>query len=200
MANEHLAAVLSTHGARMGESRAMLLSPLPLGSPCPDFSLPGTDGRTYTLADFTEPALCIVVTCNHCPVAIAYQDRLMALAEEVAGRCVIVAVNPNDATTHPGDSFDAMKVRAKEKGFSFPYLRDESQALARALGAQCTPDPFLFGRDRKLAYVGRIDDSHRDPGKVSRRDLLRAIEAVATGRPVDFDATPAVGCSIKWKK
>lgn len=173
---------------------------LALGAAAPDFSLLGVDGKTHTLADFGEPALCIVVTCNHCPVAIAYEDRLVALAREVAGRCAIVLVNPNDATTHPADSFDAMVVRAREKGFPFPYLRDETQALARALGAQCTPDPFLFDRDRKLVYAGRIDDSHRDPSRVGSRDLLRAIEATAAGVPVDFTPRPAVGCSIKWKR
>jgi peroxiredoxin len=172
---------------------------LALGSPAPSFSLPATDGRTYSLDDFREPALLLVITCNHCPVAVAYEDRLIALANEYRGRAAIVAINPNDATSHPADSLDAMKVRARDKAFPFPYLRDESQAVARALGAQCTPDPFLFDASRKLVYAGRIDDSHRDPSKVTRRDLARAIDAVIAGRPIDFAPTPAIGCSVKWK-
>lgn len=174
---------------------------LALGAPAPDFALRGVDGKTHRLADFAgAPALAIVVTCNHCPVAVAYEDRLIALAREVAGRCAIVLVNPNDADAVPDDSFEAMQVRAREKGFPFPYLRDETQALARALGAQCTPDPYLFDGARRLVYAGRIDDSHRDPQKVTRRDLLRAIEATVAGRPLDLEPRPAVGCSIKWKK
>jgi peroxiredoxin len=172
---------------------------LSLGSAAPRFSLPGVDGRAWSLDDFREPALVLVVTCNHCPVAIAYEDRLIALAKEFAGRAAIVAINPNDATSHPEDSFDAMKRRSEEKAFPFPYLRDESQAIARALDARCTPDPFVFDASRKLVYMGRIDDSHRDPSKVTRRDLALAIEATLAGRAIDFDVRPAVGCSIKWK-
>jgi peroxiredoxin len=170
---------------------------LPIGSPLPAFSLPGVDGRTWSSSDFREPVLVVIVTCNHCPVAIAYEDRLVALAKEYAGRAALVAVNPNDATTHPGDSFEAMKVRAKEKGFPFPYLRDETQSLAHALHAKCTPDPFVFDAARKLVYAGRIDDAQR--GTPTSRDLARAIDATLAGRAIDFDAHPAMGCSIKWK-
>lgn len=173
---------------------------LPLGSPAPAFSLPGVDGRTWSNADFREPLLLLVVTCNHCPVAVAYEQRLIALAKEYAGRVAVVAINPNDATTHPDDSFDAMKKRAQERGFPFPYLRDESQAIARALEAECTPDPFLFDAARKLVYAGRIDDSHRDASKVTSRDLARAIDAALAGTPIDFAVHPAVGCSVKWRR
>jgi len=172
---------------------------LALGSPAPAFSLPGVDGRTWSLGDFREPLLLVVVTCNHCPVAVAYEERLVALAKEYAGKLAVVAINPNDASTHPGDSFDAMKVRAKERGFPFPYLRDESQDVARALGAGCTPDPFLIDASRKLVYAGRIDDSSRDPSRVTSRDLARAIDRTLAGQPIDFAVHPAMGCSVKWK-
>jgi peroxiredoxin len=172
---------------------------LALGSPLPVFSLPGVDGRTWSSADFAAPVLVVIVTCNHCPVAIAYEDRLIALAREHEAHASLVLINPNDATTHPEDSLEAMKVRATQKRFPFPYLRDESQAIARALHAKCTPDPFVFDASRKLVYAGRIDDSHRDPGKVRARDLARAIDATLAGRPVDFTPVPAMGCSIKWK-
>lgn len=172
---------------------------LPLGSPVPAFSLPGVDGRSWSQSDFREAVLVVVVTCNHCPVAVAYEDRLIALAREYEGRAAFVLINPNDATTHPDDSLDAMKVRAKEKAFPFPYLRDETQAVARALHAGCTPDPFVFDAKRRLVYAGRIDDSHRDASKVTRRDLARAIDAALAGRAIDFDVSPAMGCSIKWK-
>lgn len=177
--------------------RSMELS---LGSPAPAFSLPGVDGRTWSNADFTEPLLLLVVTCNHCPVAIAYEERLVAFAKAYAGRVALVAVNPNDASTHPGDSFDAMKVRAKERGFPFPYLRDESQEVARALHAKCTPDPFLFDASRRLVYAGRIDDSARDPSRVTSRDLERAADLALAGRAIDFPVSPAMGCSVKWKR
>lgn len=178
---------------------------LALGSPAPAFDLPGvapagTQGERWSLADFSEPALLLVVTCNHCPVAIAYEERLNAIAKDYAGRCAVVAINPNDASSHPGDSFDAMKVRAAERGFVFPYLRDESQQLAKALRAVCTPDPFLFDASRALVYAGRIDDEWKDEGKASSLDLRAAIDATLAGKPIDFTVKQATGCSIKWKR
>jgi len=170
---------------------------LALGSPLPHFSLPGVDGRTWSSTDFREPVLVLVVTCNHCPVAVAYEDRLVALARAYEGRAAIVAINPNDATTHPDDSFDEMKARASAKAFPFPYLRDESQALAHALCAGCTPDPFVFDAERKLVYAGRIDDTQR--GTPTSHDLARAIDCALAGKPIDFAVKPAMGCSIKWQ-
>lgn len=174
---------------------------MPVGTPAPPFSLPGVDGQTWSLADFEDAkALVVIFTCNHCPVAKATEDRFVELQRDYADRGVrLVAINPNDATTHPADSFEAMKERAQQKGFNFPYLRDESQEVAHAYGAACTPDIFLFGPDRTLVYNGRLDDNWKDPTAVTRQDLRRAIDAALAGTPLDFTPEHAVGCSIKWK-
>jgi peroxiredoxin len=172
---------------------------LAIGDPAPPFSLPATDGRMISLDSFSEPALLVIFTCNHCPVAKAYEDRLVELARDYAGRVGIVAINPNDDRAYPEDSFEKMKERARDKGFPFPYCRDASQDVARAYGAQCTPDPFLFDASRRLVYAGRIDDAPREGAQPSRHDLRLAIDAVLKGSPIDFDVHPAVGCSIKWR-
>jgi hypothetical protein len=141
-----------------------------------------------------------VFTCNHCPYAIASEDRLIALQNDYGSRGVqFVAINPNDAENYPADSFEQMKVRAAEKDFNFPYLRDESQKVARAYDAACTPDIFVFDRDRKLLYNGRIDDNWQQPDQVTRQDLREVLDAALEGRTVDFEHVPSMGCSIKWK-
>jgi peroxiredoxin len=173
-----------------------------VGTPAPDFSLAGVDGRTWSLASFAEAAVLVVVfTCNHCPYAIANEDRLVDLATRYAGRGVaFVAINPNDADAYPEDSFDAMRVRADERGFPFPYLRDETQEVARAYDAACTPDIFVFDADRRLVYNGRVDDNWQDPSRVVRHDLATAIEDALAGRALTFAPVAAMGCSIKWKR
>lgn len=176
---------------------------MPVGTEAPRFALPGTDGRTYALEDFADAkALVVVFTCNHCPYAKAAEDRLVALQREYGERgAQLVAINPNDDHRHPEDGFDAMVARAREKGFNFPYLRDESQDVARAYDAACTPDVFVFGPDRKLVYNGRIDDSWQDAAKVTRQDLRDVIEATLAGRaPALPDVVPSMGCSIKWRR
>ena len=170
-----------------------------LGTPCPDFALPGVDGRMWAREDFREPLLLVVVMCNHCPYVQAVDDRINQLARDYAGRCAVVGINPNDAAAYPDDSFEAMQARAKAKGFAFPYLHDESQAIAKAFNAVCTPDFFLYGPDRKLRYRGRLDDSWKDPEAVKARDLQAAIEALLAGRDPDAIQRPSMGCSIKWK-
>jgi len=170
-----------------------------LGSACPDFSLPGVDGRHWRRDDFAETALLLVVMCNHCPYVQAVEDRINALALDFRGTCAVVGVNPNDALAYPEDGFEAMKERAQRKGYWFPYLRDESQDLARALGALCTPDFFLFDRDRKLVYRGRLDDNWKQPQAITRQDLRRALTALLEGRSLDPEQHPSMGCSIKWK-
>ena len=172
-----------------------------VGTAAPPFSLPATDGNTYSLGSFQEaPVLVVVFTCNHCPYAKAVEDRLVALQRDYAPRGVrLVAINPNDDVAYPDDSFAAMKTRARDQQFNFPYLRDESQAVARAYDAACTPDIFVFDRALKLVYNGRLDDSWQDVQKVRRQDLRAAIDATLADRTLDFEAVPSMGCSIKWK-
>jgi peroxiredoxin len=179
---------------------ALLESSLsPLGTLCPDFALPGVDGRTWTRDGFREPCLLVVVMCNHCPYVQAVDDRIDALARDYAGRCAVMGINPNDAKAYPEDSFAAMKDRAARKGFAFPYLRDEDQAVSRAFGAVCTPDYFLYDGDRRLVYRGRLDDNWKDAGAVTKRELRQAIDAALAGRPVPAPQRPSLGCSIKWR-
>lgn len=176
---------------------------LAVGTPAPPFSLPGTDGRTYSLDDFADArALVVVFTCNHCPYAKAAEDRLVRLQDEYAPRGVrLVAINPNDDRGYPEDSFEEMKKRATDKGFNFPYLRDETQEVARAYDAACTPDVFVFGPERALVYNGRIDDSWKDESRVTRRDLREVLDAVLEGRAPSLpEVVPSMGCSIKWRR
>jgi peroxiredoxin len=170
---------------------------LELGAQAPDFKLPGVDGKTLSLADFKDKkALCVIFSCNHCPYVQAYEGRMIELQKKYG---VLVAINSNDATGYPEDSFDNMKKRAKEQGLNFPYLRDEDQSVAKAFGAQRTPHIFLFDAERKLAYLGRIDDNYKDASAVKAHELSDAIEDVLAARPVKVPETFAVGCTIKWK-
>ena len=168
----------------------------------PDFSLPGTDGRIYTLASFKDnKAVVVVFSCNHCPYVQAYEDRMIALQAEYGPKgAQLVAVNSNDAVNYPEDSFEMMARRAKDKGFNFPYLFDESQATAKAYGATHTPHLFVFGPDRELAYTGKIDDEWKEPSKVKRRYLAEALDSLLAGKAVREPETFAIGCTIKWKR
>jgi peroxiredoxin len=174
---------------------------MPLGTPAPAFSLPGVDGKTWSLDSFSDAELLVVVfTCNHCPYAVASEDRLLEIQADYRDKGVrLVAISANDAAKYPDDSFDEMKKRAAEKHFTFPYLYDESQAVAHAYDAACTPDIFVFDRDRKLIYNGRIDDNWQKPAEVTRRDLRAVLDAALAGKSVDFEHVPSMGCSIKWK-
>jgi peroxiredoxin len=177
-----------------------------LGTPCPDFRLLAVDGKTYTLEDFGgAPVLVVMFICNHCPYVQAVEDRLIALRREYdPAEVQFVGICSNDPTAHPEDSFEQLAERWRKKDYGFPYLHDESQAVARAFVAVCTPDIFVYdrGKDgkRKLVYRGRIDDSWKDPSRVTRRDLRDAIEAVRAGRTVDSVQYPSLGCSIKWRQ
>ena len=174
---------------------------LEIGQKGPDFSLPNVDGKVLSLASFTGKKVVVVVfTYNHCPYAQAYEDRLLAIQADYAGQGVqFVAVNANDAAGYPEDSFENMVKRAAKKNFTFPYLRDETQRVARAFGAEYTPEAFVLNEQRQLSYVGRIDDNWQNPGKVRSQDLRRALDAVLAGKPVDNPVTHAIGCTIKWK-
>ena len=173
---------------------------LELLAPCPAFDLPGTDDRNHTLAELTGKLFVLIVSCNHCPYVIAYEPRMVALASEYGARGVdFMAVNANDATRYPDDGLQPMKARARERGFPFPYVRDDSQALVRTLGARFTPEAYVFDEARKLRYHGRIDDNHRDPARVTAHDLKNALDALLDGRDPPVTGTTAFGCSIKWK-
>jgi peroxiredoxin len=176
---------------------------LPLGTPAPRFALRDTvTGTTVALEDFvSSPALLIAFICNHCPFVKHILDEFVALARDFGLRgLAVVALSSNDVAAHPDDAPTAMTRIATLKGFTFPYLYDESQEVAKAYQASCTPDFFLFDRDRRLAYRGQFDGSR--PGSnipVTGSDLRAAAEALQRGRPVSPEQTPSVGCSIKWK-
>jgi len=168
----------------------------------PDFTLPATDGRTYALADVQGPkGTLIVFICNHCPYVKAVLDRLTRDAHALMDLGVgVAAISANDPQQYPEDSFDNMKRLAETYGFRFPYLHDETQDVARAYGAVCTPDFFGFDADLGLQYRGRLDSSGKQPAAPDvRRELFEAMSAVAIGGQGPRDQIPSMGCSIKWK-
>jgi peroxiredoxin len=173
-----------------------------LDTPAPDFRLPATDGKTYALADVAgENGTVIVFICNHCPYVKAVIDRLVADARVLAADGIgFAAICSNDATDYPDDSFANMKRFALVHKFPFPYLHDETQAVARAYGAVCTPDYFGYGRDRKLKYRGRLDEGRTAPPPAgARRELVEAMRSIAATGAAPSDQIPSIGCSIKWK-
>jgi peroxiredoxin len=176
--------------------------PAILGAACPPFRLPAVDGKTYDLHDFDRsPVLVVMFICNHCPYVQAVEDRLIRLARELGPRgAAFVGICSNDAETYPDDAFDKLAERWNRKGYGFPYLHDEDQEVAHAFDAVCTPDIYVYDSDRRLAYRGRIDDSWKDEGKVTRRELADAVEALLGGRRPVVEQRPSMGCSIKWKK
>lgn len=172
-----------------------------LGMAAPAFSLPATDGRTLTLDDVRgKHGLVVVFICNHCPYVQGALPHLMRDARELAALGVgLVAISSNDATTYPEDSFERMAWLAADWGFRFPYLYDETQDVARAYGAVCTPECFGFDADLKLRYRGRIDASRKDSIDDAPHDLFEAMREVAHGGVGPLRQFPALGCSIKWK-
>jgi peroxiredoxin len=173
---------------------------LSLGSEAPDFSLPDTEGQTWSVAQADDArASVIVFTCNHCPYALAWHDRLLDVARDYADRGVrFLAVNSNDAERYPRDSYEAMRDRVAREDWPMPYLHDASQEVARAYGAKVTPDVFVLDGERRLRYRGAPDGDYDDPGR--RAVWLReALDAVLAGAEVTRAETKPVGCSIKWK-
>jgi peroxiredoxin len=173
-----------------------------LGTPAPQFSLPATDGHQVSLADFADaPALLVIFLCNHCPFVKHIRTALAGLAKGWQERGVaVVGINSNDVESYPDDAPGRMAEEVRAAGYSFPYLYDETQAVAKAYRAACTPDFFLYDGERKLVYRGQLDDSRPDSGiPVTGRDLNAAIEAVLAGREVPADQKPSMGCNIKWK-
>jgi peroxiredoxin len=188
-----------------------LYNTLEIGRPAPDFVLTGIDGRTYSLKDFSDVQILVVIfTANHCPTAQAYEDRIIQLVKDYKDKGVtIVAISPNDPKalhlnelgyTDLSDTLEEMKIRAKDKGFNFPYLYDgDEQKVAHAYGPVATPHVFIFDKDRRLRYTGRVDNNERI-GKATVHDTRNAIEALLAGKPVPVDKTKTFGCSIKWSE
>jgi peroxiredoxin len=175
---------------------------LALGTRAPDFRLPDTDGRLVSRDDHVDaPALLVMFLCNHCPYVQHIREGLAEFAREYqAKRLAIVAINANDVASYPDDSPEKMRAEKARYGYVFPYLYDESQAVAKAYAAACTPDFFLFDGERRLVYRGQFDDSRPGNGAaVTGRDLRAACEALLSGRPIAADQRPSIGCNIKWK-
>jgi peroxiredoxin len=183
----------------------MTLTPsmmLELGTPAPDFSLPDVvTGRMVALSTFKEAALLVMFICRHCPYVKHVQREIARLGVDYDGRAGIVAISSNDAAEYPEDAPESLKEMAIELGLRFPFCYDERQDVAKAYGAACTPDFFLFDRARRLVYRGQLDDSRPGSGKpVTGADLRAALDAVLAGRPVGRDQKPSVGCNIKWRR
>ena len=174
----------------------------PLGMKAPAFALPGTDGKTHSLDDFkAAPAVLVMFICNHCPFVKHVRSELAKLGKEYQQRGVaVIAINSNDVAKYPDDSPAKMKEEARTAGYTFPYLFDESQEVAKAYGAACTPDFFVFDKNRTLAYRGQLDDSRPGSGvPVTGKDLRAALDATLAGKPVPGEQRPSIGCNIKWK-
>ncbi|MHC4691142.1 MAG: thioredoxin family protein [Planctomycetota bacterium] len=176
---------------------------LTLGTPAPNFSLPDTKGNIVSPGDFEEsPALLVIFMCNHCPFVKHILSDLVRFAKEYQAKGIaVIGINSNDVTNYPEDSPEMMARLVEDAGFTFPYLYDETQEVAKAYQAACTPDFFLFDKEHKLAYRGQMDDSR--PGNnipVTGLDLIKAMDAVLTGRAVSTEQKPSMGCNIKWKQ
>lgn len=172
-----------------------------IDSSMPGFNLPGVDGKNYSADTFKDSqALVVIFSCNHCPYVQAYEDRIIELQKSYKDKGVaIVAINSNDTTNYPEDSYIHMVERAGKKGFNFPYLRDEDQKTAEAYGASHTPEIFLFNKERKLVYKGKIDDNWKEPEKVRTKYLQNAIDELLEGKEISVPETFSIGCTIKWK-
>jgi peroxiredoxin len=173
---------------------------LEIGSKAPGFNLPGVDGKQYSLASFKDARLLVVVfSCNHCPAVIGSQDRMIKLYADYKPKGVeMIAINSNEDRNHPDDSFEKMKVRAREKGFLFPYVRDAGQGVAKAYGALRTPHFYVFDEQRLLRYTGRMDDNPYDAAKAAQFDLRNAINLLLLGEKPLVELTNPIGCNVKW--
>ncbi len=175
---------------------------LPLGTEAPDFSLPDvTTGKTVTLRSLPgQRPLLVMFICRHCPFVIHVQEGVAALGRDYSQQVAIVAISSNDVKNHPGDAPASLKEQAQELGFTFPYLYDESQEVAHAYDAACTPDFFLFDKSRRLVYRGQFDSSRPGNGiAVTGEDLRRAMDALLQGKSLPAEQRPSMGCNIKWK-
>lgn len=169
------------------------------GTPMPTWVLPGVDGNSYSSKSLAQGKPTVIMfLCNHCPYVKAVESRILSLAREYGPKVNFFAICSNDASSAPEDSFEKIKETWKNKNYSFPYLYDEDQSVAKIFGAVCTPDFFLYDTHQKLFYRGRLDDSWKDPAQVRKEDLRIALSDALEGRPLSLTARPSMGCSIKW--
>lgn len=173
---------------------------LKAGDTAPDFELLGTDDQKHSLNDYNNyKGILIIFMCNHCPYVKAKVDALNELYEKCGKDIAIIGINSNDSTDYPEDSFDAMKQTAKEKGFRFDYLVDETQEIAKKYGAMCTPDPFLFNSQKQLVFHGKIDNAMKPEDKATEKTMINNMQKLLSGEKIEKDFDPSIGCSIKWK-
>lgn len=199
------AATAAEGGASPASSETAATKGYGIGDAATDFSLPGIDGKTYSLAQYTDAKGFIVIfTCNHCPYAVAYEDRIIALDQKYAPLGYpVIAINPNDPELQPEDNMEAMKTRAANKGFTFPYLLDDGQQIYPQYGATKTPHVFILNKENGkniVRYIGTIDDNYKDADDVSKRYVESAVDALLSGHPVEQTTTVAIGCTIKDKR
>jgi len=193
--------IYSVYYSESKKTGAKMNEPLKIGEPAPDFNLPGTDGKNYCLNSFNDKTgLIVIFSCNHCPYVMAYEDRIICVQADYKEKGIqVVAINSNDSSAYPEDSFENMKLRAQKKLFNFPYLRDETQELAKSFGATHTPEIFLFDKERKLAFHGKIDDNWNDEKNIRNKYLRNALDEMLAGEAISMPETFTIGCTIKWK-
>ncbi|MFA5805172.1 MAG: thioredoxin family protein [Melioribacteraceae bacterium] len=179
----------------------MATDTLKIGSLAPDFNLPATDDKKYSLNTFADKkAFIIVFSCNHCPYVQAYEDRIIEIQKVYSKDVQVIAISSNEDENYPEDSFENMKARAEMKKFNFPYLHDETQNVAKAYGATHTPEIFLFDKERKLVFHGKIDDNWQEPNAVQSKYLRNAIDELLSGKQISVPETFTIGCTIKWRR
>lgn len=179
----------------------MEIEKVPVGSYAPDFELRGVDGEVHHLSRYREShqAVVVVFMCNHCPYVQAYLERLKTIQSDYAPSVTLIGINSNDERQFPEDSFERMKGLYQEKGLNFPYLRDSTQDVAQAFGAERTPEVFVIDAQGVIRYTGRIDDNAQDATQVSSSDLRQALDQWLASGTISVAATEAVGCSVKWR-
>jgi len=174
---------------------------LKAGDAAPGFDLTGIDDKKYSLSSFQDyEALLVIFMCNHCPYVKAKVDAINEIQNKFKGKVAVVGINSNDSIAYPDDSFDSMKKFAGDKKISFFYLVDDTQQVAKKYGAVCTPDPFLFNRERRLVFHGRIDNAMKPEDRATEKTMISNIEKLLGGQKIVKDFDPSIGCSIKWKK
>ena len=174
---------------------------LKAGDQAPDFNLIGIDDKKHSLNDYNNyDGLLVLFICNHCPYVKAKVEAIKEIHEKFKDKVALVGINSNDPVNYPDDSFESMKKIAREKGIKFDYLVDETQEIAKKYGATCTPDPFLFDKERKLVFHGRIDNAMNPEDTATEKTMINNIEKLLAGKKIEKDFDPSIGCSIKWKE